>query len=220
MHWRYQERLVEQALVQKLARMISGLRAVDVLYEAGLYQEQCCMQRILDDITDDITFLSLGVASTLDPIHERYLEEFWKEEFDRRGPLSPPASRGMVKRNKIHAYITRALSAADPHTHNQVARIIQKTYSGYLHAASPHVMDMCGGNPPRFHLGTMKGTPLTDVCQRDAWNYYFRGLLATFAVASAMGRTDTAKEITSFVTDFESTSQANVAQALGIDAPR
>ena len=37
---RYQERTIEQALIQKLARQVSGLHAIDALLLKGLAQEQ------------------------------------------------------------------------------------------------------------------------------------------------------------------------------------
>jgi hypothetical protein len=38
--FRYAEQTIHQAIVQKLARMISGLYAIQVLMERGLFQEQ------------------------------------------------------------------------------------------------------------------------------------------------------------------------------------
>jgi hypothetical protein len=219
MHWRYQERLIQQAMVQKLARVVSGLRAVDVLHDAGLYQEQCSMHRILDDITDDITFLAFGAVNGLDPLHDLYLEEFWKEEFDQRAPLSPPAKRGMIKRDKIRAYLNRVMAVEDSHTANLVSRIIQKTYSGYLHAASPQVMDMCGGMPPSFHLSGMKGTPLAPGRQQDAWNYFYRGLLAALATAKALGHAGAVERIYSFISEFETSSQTTYMAHAGREKP-
>ena len=59
--FRYTEKTVHQALVQKLARMVSSLHAARLLMEHGFVQEQASLQRILDEIHEDITFLSFGV---------------------------------------------------------------------------------------------------------------------------------------------------------------
>lgn len=64
---------------------------------------------------------------------------------------------------------------------------ISKTYSGYVHAASPQIMDMCGGEPPRFHLTGMNGTARIAEHVEDAWNYFYRGLLTVTIVAKALG---------------------------------
>ena len=47
--FRYVERDVHQALVQKLARVISGLHAVRLLLAHGFVQEQAALQRMLDE---------------------------------------------------------------------------------------------------------------------------------------------------------------------------
>ena len=39
---------------------------------------------------------------------------------------------------------------------------IYLTYSNYVHAKYPEVMDLHGGDPGRFHLDGMRGTPKDD----------------------------------------------------------
>lgn len=48
--FRYDERSIHQAIVQKLARAISGLHAIQALLENGLFQEQGVIQRTLDEL--------------------------------------------------------------------------------------------------------------------------------------------------------------------------
>src|SRR5687767_14604213 len=73
---RYRERTIEQALIQKLARQVSGLHAIDALLLKGLAQEQAVIQRTLDEIGEDIHFLVLAVASgEITPLHQRYLDD-------------------------------------------------------------------------------------------------------------------------------------------------
>ena len=75
-----------------MATVISGLRAALLLLEHGYVQEQAALQRILDEINEDIIFLMLG--STIDkitPLHQRYLDAFFKEEFDNPDkPITSP----------------------------------------------------------------------------------------------------------------------------------
>src|SRR5665213_3444210 len=61
--FRYVEQTIQQAIVQKLARTITGLRAIDVLLERGLFQEQGILQRTLDEIEEDIVFLSSAIIN-------------------------------------------------------------------------------------------------------------------------------------------------------------
>jgi len=51
---RYQEQTVQQAIIQKFARYISGLYAIDLLILSGFCQEAGVLQRTLDDIEEDV----------------------------------------------------------------------------------------------------------------------------------------------------------------------
>src|SRR5438067_385363 len=78
MSLRYSERLIEQALIQKLAHQISGLHAIRTLLAAGLVQEQAVIQRTLDEIGEDIQFLAMAaVSGEQTNLHQEYLEYFW-----------------------------------------------------------------------------------------------------------------------------------------------
>lgn len=47
--FRYVEKSIHQAIVQKLARVISTLHSARILLECGFIQEQAALQRMLDD---------------------------------------------------------------------------------------------------------------------------------------------------------------------------
>ena len=80
--YRYKEKTIEQALVLKLARVISGLNAVDVLLVNGKLQEQSALLRILEEINEDIYFLSLAVIyDDITKRHKQYLTAFYAEAF-------------------------------------------------------------------------------------------------------------------------------------------
>jgi hypothetical protein len=140
---------IHQAIVQKLARIISGLYAIQTLLEKGLFQEQGVIQRTIDEIQEDVIFLSLGIIrGALTPLHHGYLEHFYAEEFsDPSKVIESHQSRGMVRRAKIRDYVNQDLGA-DSSRANTGGRVITKAYSGFVHAASPHIMDIYGGMPP------------------------------------------------------------------------
>jgi hypothetical protein len=188
--FRYLEKTIHQAIVQKLARIISGLHAARILLESGFLQELAALQRMLDEFQEDVFFLSCAViANDVTDLHHRYLEAFYQEEFDRpEDPLSSTQKRPMVPRAKIRAYIARiGDSGLDPSRAGAVTRTISKMYSGYIHGASPQVMDMYGGNPPSFHVAGMRGTPPFAVYKDDLWNYFYRGICAFGLAAKAFG---------------------------------
>jgi hypothetical protein len=118
-----------------------------------------------------------------------YLEAFYEEEFDKpEDPISSTQKRPMVRREKIRAYIARIEgSNLDPSRGVALTRTISKAYSGYVHGASPQIMEMYGGNPPQFHVSGMRGTPLFSDHQHDIWNYFYRGICAFGFAAKAFG---------------------------------
>ena len=75
----------------------------------------------------------------------------------------------------------------DPSRGVELRRTLSKTYSGYVHAASPQIMDMYGGNPPMFHMRGMLGTIRHDEHREDIWNYFYRGVIAFAVTAKAFG---------------------------------
>ncbi|RCW70508.1 hypothetical protein [Pseudorhodoferax soli] len=202
--YRYLEKTPRQAVVQKLARYVTTLRAAVILFNQGFVQEQAALQRMLDEIQEDITFLAFGlIFGELTPIHENYLAAFYQEEFDPVTGNPGDQDRPMPPRKKIRAYIARMEGAAlDPSRGVEVTRQVSKTYSGYVHAASPQIMDMYGGSPPRFYVDGMRGTPRHDEHREDLWNYFYRGILAFCFSAKAFGADVLFERISSFADSF------------------
>ena len=54
--FRHVEKSIHQAIVQKLARMVSTLDAARLLLDHGFVQEQASLQRVLDEIQEDIAY--------------------------------------------------------------------------------------------------------------------------------------------------------------------
>jgi len=75
----------------------------------------------------------------------------------------------------------------DPSTHQKLIRTISKAYSGFVHGASPHIMDMYGGNPPHFHTKGMLGTHRMEEHADDLWNYVYRSFISHILVGKAIG---------------------------------
>ena len=215
--YRYVEKTLHQALVQKLARYVTSLRAARLLMEHGFVQEQAALQRVLDEIQEDITFLAFGVVfGSITPLHQEYLEAFYEEEFDAATGLATSQSRAMTPRKKIRAYIARAQGhAEDPSGSVENARTVSKTYSGYVHAASPQIMDMYGGSPPHFHVKGMRGTELHDEHREDLWNYFYRGILAFAFAAKAFGENELFTEISKFADAFANHQGKNYGVTVG-----
>lgn len=201
--FRHVEKTVHQALVQKLARLVSSLHATQLLMVYGFVQEQGAMQRIMDELQEDITFLAFGVIfNKWSTLHDDYLFAFFQEEFDADTAIASTQKRPMIQRRKIRAAIAAMEMGIDPSTDVELARTISKTYSGYVHSASPHIMDLYDGNPPRFHMRGMLGTLRHAEHQADLWNYFYRGIIAFSFTAKAFGDDEMFESIRDFSDDF------------------
>lgn len=204
--FRYANKGIHEAIVQKLARNISGLNSVAVLLHAGFVQEVGVLFRTLDEIQEDIMFLATAETSNgRTDRHERYLEAFYSESvFSRReGSLEVPKPNP-VPRKKIRAHtlnvlgegvdVSRALTASES---------IGTAYSGFVHASSESIMDMYGGDPPCFQVDDMRGTPRIATYTREAANYVYRGLMATIAAAKAFGNAQLVDALYAFLENYE-----------------
>lgn len=190
MAFRFREKDIYQAIIQKLARVQSAVRAARLLLINGFVQEQGILQRTIDETNEDIMFLVYAVTNdTITDLHKRFLEAFWEEEIDESGTLlDSKQNRPMIPRKKIQAYLANIEGVnLDSDTSQNTARSISKVYSGFVHGASPHIMEMYGGFPPHFHTNGMIGTPRIEEHSDDLWNYVYRSFLSYIAVAKALG---------------------------------
>lgn len=204
--YRFKEKDIYQAMIQKLARVQSAVRAARLLLKNGFVQEQAILHRVIDETNEDIMFLVYAVTNdTITELHERFLKAFWEEEIDESGTMMRSAQkRPMIPRKKIHAYLAKIQGIdLDPSTHQEVARTISKAYSGFVHGASPHIMDMYGGNPPHFHTNGMLGTPRMEEHADDLWNYVYRSFISHIAVAKALGAKDHVEILNKHLVRFE-----------------
>lgn len=81
--FRHVEMTIEQAIIEKLVRIPSGLRAAQLLLDSGFFQEQGTLQRVIDEIQEDVIFLCTPILFNLrEEIHDEYLAAFFAEEFD------------------------------------------------------------------------------------------------------------------------------------------
>lgn len=204
--YRYEQQTVYHAILLKLARRVSTQGAAFNLWITRYFQEQATLQRVLDEIDEDIIFLAFAaIKEELMPIHQRYLDAFFMEEFDVPGDaIASTQKRPMVKRKDIQKYLAKAQSEiADPQRLKEVSRTLHKTYSGFVHAAAPQVMELYGGEPSRFHvfgipdIGRLKGHG------DDLKNYFYRELVSANFAAKAFGDAELDELTKSTVKEFE-----------------
>lgn len=205
MAFRYKEKDIYQAIIQKLARVQSAVRAAYLLLKNGYCQEQAILHRVIDETNEDIIFLVYAVTNdSITDLHKRFLEAFWEEEIDESGTLiESKQKRPMIPRKKIRAYIARvAENILDPSRSIELGRTLSSTYSGYVHGASPQLMDMYGGHPPHFYTKGLLGTPRIDEHSWDLWNYMYRSFVSHILVAKALGAEEHVRLLSKYQSQF------------------
>lgn len=201
---RHTEQTIHQALLLKLARYISGLNACDVLLANGYAQEQRVLQRTLDELDEDILFLCFGAQDGTVKLHRKYLKNFWQEDFEEGvAPIDNTKGRYPIPRREIREWLGQKMGTDAEHSGMKAMRCIQQSYSGYVHAAAPHIMDMCGGPELRFHLRGLNGTSRIPGHVHDLWNYVYRGLVSANQAALIYGDETTATPIRAAIVKFE-----------------
>ena len=138
MAFRFKETDIRQAMILKLAHVQSSVRAAKLLLDNGFVQEQAILQRIIDEVNEDITFLFLAVANhEITDLHKKFLDAFWEEEIDSQ------QKRPMLRR-QIREYLERKSMGAG---FAESSKTLRNVYSGFVHGAYPQIMNMYGGNP-------------------------------------------------------------------------
>lgn len=186
--YRFKTQDIYHAVVLKLALVQSTLRAALILNRHAHVMEQGMLQRVVDEANEDVLFLTYAVTNDkITDIHKRYLAAFWSEEFaDFEDPTGSHQSREMVSRQKIRAYLSRIGGTdLDPSTCVQTSKVVSKIYSGFVHGAAPHIMEIFGGVLPSFHTSGVPGR--SEEYERDLANYIYRGLLSHVFAAKLFG---------------------------------
>ena len=184
---RYVEQTIGQFAVLKLARIITGLRAIHVLLMTGLLLEQVVIARTIDDFQQDIIFVALAMRdNAFNDDHRLLLKMFWEEQTDDHGVPFEKQPRAVL-RKKIRGFIASHLKPDDPHSVVQSSRSVYQIASGSVHGHSASIMDMFAGDPPRYLLAGASGTLRQIEYAEEASNYFFRGLVAAFFSAKIIG---------------------------------
>jgi hypothetical protein len=203
--YRYNDKSIYQAIVQKLARVVTGLQAISLLNKAGFLQEQAALQRTLDEFEEDIAFLCFGIIfGEINDLHKEYLAAFYEEEFDDpESAIRSTQRRPMIPRKKIRAFVSKDRGTGYNQSSTiEVIRTVHKTYSGYVHGASPQLMELYFGNPPRFHLSDGADSPFYEAHLDDLLNYYYRSILSFALAAKAFGEEALFKRIFEYSGEF------------------
>ena len=213
--FRYTEKTIQQAIILKLVRTVSTLYAVRSLCNLGLVQEQASLQRIASEIYEDILFLAFGILQedSESLLHKKYLEEFFQEEpRNAKAAMESTRKHRSVPRKEIRKYVSHVggIPEDSGRTH-KVFMEVNRLFSGYVHAASPQIMDIYRGDPPRFHMRDIRKEPgIYEPYRKSVWHSFYGGLAAFGITAAAFGDRTLSSRFRIFTTQFFDRTNPNV----------
>ena len=180
----------------KSVRLVSLLNATLVLLRKGYVQEVYALCRFIDETSQDILFLSRprGNHGKASRDQVRFINEFFQEEFDDSSKPPISSTRDRVPRGKISAAMSQGLDI-NPSDMQSANRTILQAFSGYVHGAYPHIMELYGGTPPKYHTSGMIGTPRIRECESQLVQNVFRSLATVEAIAARANRPDIQEEL-------------------------
>jgi hypothetical protein len=188
--WRHASKDDLLASYMKCIYICSALHASCALLLNGFAQEVYILCRGVDEAGEDIRVLAIprGTDAKTDNLQVRLLEDFFQEEFEETAQVRfmVSAKRDRVSRKDIHAALMKLEGAEiDPSTLRHALNTVHKAFSGFVHGAYVHIMDMFDGR--RFHMRGMAGMPRLDQAE-EAFSYYvYRAFLAVRVVAKRTG---------------------------------
>jgi hypothetical protein len=179
----------------KLVKIASHNNAAMVLIRAGYVQEVYALCRMIDEACEDIHFMEGAHGEDGKPTKQQYtfINEFFQEEFSGEDSVESHTSRDRVPRQKVRAANAKlglGEVKLDPSREVKLVGVIAGTFSGYVHGAYVHLMELFGGPFLRFHTRGMLGTPRLQECLANHVHYVFRSLLAVEAVGYRAFRED------------------------------
>jgi hypothetical protein len=204
--FRYVEQQLEQAVVQKLARVVSGLRAAHLLLDVGHLQEAAILQRSVDEAQEDTLFLLYGkLTDNWTTNHDDYLRRFWSEK---------PATERPFRRPIIRDYISATEARLNGELESVVLQPIKGVYgnySEYAHGSSIYVMEMVEGNPASWQLKGIRKSQLKRDHAYDIRNQHYRGTIAHALAALSLNNRALFQGLMLFADEFmRSTVEPNL----------
>lgn len=188
--YRYELHTVFHVAFLKGVRVVSGLNACLFLLEGGFVQETMVIVRTLDDFIHEINFILENAESgTFDKHQKNFIKDFFQEEFENQNnPLLNKMRRETVPKKKIWASAARQMgSYVNPSDLQKMLQVTNDGLSGYVHGAYPHIMEMYGGNPTKFHMAGMHAAPRIHMCIDQIEVYTHRTIITFEGFAKSLG---------------------------------
>lgn len=204
--FRYRQQSDTLLCFLKGVKLISTLNGALVLLAQGYVQEISALIRIADDCSSDILFMLLpanGDKPSQD--QDRFFEEFYQEEFDDPArPLGANNKRDVVPRKSVFSAFARLVQAhLNPSDAQSAMATIHKAFSGFVHGAYPHIMELYGGQPPKYHMSGMAGTPKEAEARKQLIAEIYRAIMVSELVSRKLGMEDVRLSIRALLQEYE-----------------
>jgi len=185
---RFTEMTPEEALLLKFGRLVSLNKVLAILIKAGFIQEQCIIQRCIEETNEDIAFISANVTGTAhSEKFELQLNNFWKEDFeDPNNPAETIVPR-WFSRKGIPAFLNRLVPDGDASRADKADKVLNSMYSGFVHSAAPQILELYDLDQRAFLTDGLLGTNRHIDYVVDAKNVIYRSLCSAGFVGKAFG---------------------------------
>jgi hypothetical protein len=212
--FRYKNKSANIAIIQYMARVISGLYSTKLLIKHTFIQECNTLFRTIDEFNQNILFLSFSlIDNEITILQQTFLDNFFQEEFDNpENAFLSTQKRVMVSRDKIRAYISqRNENPVNPSDTQQNDATIVKLYSGFIHGTSVSIIDMYSANPSQYHLnGLSNEAPSIDLAKRDFEDRLYESILSLSFISFAFEENDIFENIQSLRVEFENQTDRDI----------
>jgi hypothetical protein len=186
--WRFETEEPRQLLVVKAARVVSGLRALGILLDAGHVIEAGVLIRTVDDFLDDILYVvEAGQRPGPTSGQTAFVSAFFAEQVHPDHLLEDRPGLDRTKRKEIRAAAARLLSPTKPHRVTTLNRALDFAWDGYVHGAYQQSMELwnSGGTPNGFCTHGVSHPTLLETYRRQLAVYTQRSL-NTFALIASV----------------------------------
>ena len=194
--YRFEEKDIPQAIIQKLAFVQSSLNAAILLLDKGFVVEWGILTRTIREANEDIIFLSLAIIDKQTELHERCLKDFWEEDIEKK-----PNVRSREKiRKEIHDYLEEKMPyvIAILPSYEKVSRALYSVYSKFVHSTSSCIMLTYCGNPPCFYTQGIPGT----LGEKSRYHYInfsiYWSLMSHILAGEACGHSNVIRELSDY----------------------
>ncbi len=205
--FRHPIKTIELFCLLKGIKLISTLNAALVLQREGYVQEIASLCRMADDLYYEVLFVINSQQNSLDANQKEMISEFYKEEFTKPDePLRSHQSRSSVSRRIINASFGKSAGLwiqTNPYEAQLSAEINHKTLSGYVHGAYPQIMELYGGQLPKYHMSGMLNTPRINTSECLLVTYVYRAIMATFLIAYKLNATNVKEKAWRLIEHYE-----------------